>query len=98
MNLSSAVNPNECKIEPTVVSDDYNYDGHKYGAHRLITNTDKDDDGKTANWLGRNKDTSYFVYDLGCKNTIKTIVIRTSANGYSANGNRYVAHFWVVIQ
>ena len=85
---SSAVNP-DCKIEPTVVLDPYNYDGHKYGAHRLITNTDS----KTANWLGRNQDTSYFVYDLGCKNTIRTIVIRNSVHS-----TRFVAHFWVVIQ
>ena len=89
----SAMNPNGCKIKPTVVLDPYNYDGHKYGAHRLINNTDKDGDDKTANWLGRNQDTSYFVYDLGCKNKIITIVIRNSVHS-----TRFVAHFWVVIQ
>ena len=65
-------------MKPTVVSEFNNYDVGRFSATRALTNTDK---RGTANWMGRNRRRAHFVYDLGCKALIKTLVLRNSCNG-----------------
>ena len=72
-----------CEMRPTVVSevswDQEGNNAHQFNAYRALTNTDKND--SFANWVGKDGQPAYFVYDLGCRALLTRVDLRNSCNG-----------------
>ena len=70
-------------MKPTVVSevswDQEGNNAHQFNASRALTNTDKSN--TYANWIGKEGQPAYFVYDLGCRAVLTRIDLRNSCNG-----------------
>ena len=79
MQLQFSPEPIKCPAEPSVVSDDHNYDIARFEANRTFTNTDKSNE--SANWIGTTNNPAHFVYDIGCKALLSKLILRNSCNG-----------------
>ena len=83
-------------MDPSVVSevswDMVGNNAHQFNAYRALTNTDKSN--YHANWVGRNNQTAYFVYNVGCKTSLNKLELRNSCNGVSKDRLGFLVLYW----